>query len=205
MLNTLKAFIDLSHSQKFIYLRKVLTRIKTVTIYKFLFNHIGWRSFIIRPLFITPEFISMGNNVKVWHDSRIEGIDKYGDSHFLPKLVIGDGVEIQQRVHITFAGDLIIGEYTSILPDVLITDIDHVYEDITNHPGEQGIDCKPTSIGKYCSIGAGSKLLAGCTLGNNCIVGANSVVKGNFPDGSVIAGSPARIIKRYDHLSKKWI
>ena len=204
MSNTLKTFLGLSYSQKLIYIRKALARIKTVTIYKLMFSQIGWRSYIIRPLFITPEFISMGDRVKVWHDSRIEGIDKYGDSHFLPKIVIEDRVEIQQRVHITFIGNLKIGECTSILPDVLITDIDHIYEDIENHPGEQGINCKPTSIGKYCSIGAGSKLLAGCTLGNNCIVGANSVVKGNFPDGSIIAGSPARIIKRNDYSSRKW-
>ena len=39
----------------------------------------------------------------------------------------------------------------------------------------------------------------------NCVVGANSLVKGQFPDYSVIAGSPAKIIKRYDINPENWI
>lgn len=40
-------------------------------------------------------------------------------------------------------------------------------------------------------------ILMGTNIGNNSIVGAGSVVKGNFPDGSIIAGNPARVIGNY--------
>ena len=43
-----------------------------------------------------------------------------------------------------------------------------------------------------------SVILPGSHIGNPCVVGANSTVTGIFPDNCVIAGSPARIIRKYD-------
>ena len=204
MIRSLKIFFRMTFSKKLFYLRRLVSRIKTITIYQIAFDKIGLKSLVIRPLFITPEFILIGDRVKIWHDARIEGVDEYAGKIFVPKIIIEDGVEIQQRVHITAANTLTIGSNTSILPDVMITDIDHRYDDIRTPSGEQNIVCRKTSIGKNCSIGAGAKILAGAMLGNNCIVGANSVVKGVFPDGCVIAGAPAKVIKRYDRASGIW-
>lgn len=54
---------------------------------------------------------------------------------------------------------------------------------------------KPVIIGDDCFIGANVIILKGTVLGNKCVVGAGSVVHGEFPDGAVIAGNPAKIIK----------
>ena len=55
-------------------------------------------------------------------------------------------------------------------------------------------------------IGMNSTILPGVVLGRHCVVGANSVVtKGDYPDYSVLAGVPAKIIKRYDLVTKTWI
>ncbi|WP_265348157.1 DapH/DapD/GlmU-related protein, partial [Enterobacter cloacae] len=70
---------------------------------------------------------------------------------------------------------------------------------------QQPMNNKRTTIGENCFIGAGAKILAGTTLGKQCIVGANSVVKGDFPDYCVISGIPAKIIKKYDVESKRWL
>lgn len=61
----------------------------------------------------------------------------------------------------------------------------------------------PVTIGNNVFIGTKATILMGTTIGNNCIIGANSVVKGFFPDNSIIAGNPARIIGTIEDYYKK--
>ena len=69
----------------------------------------------------------------------------------------------------------------------------------------QSLVSESTSIGRNSFIGYGSVIQAGTVLGKHCVVGANSVVRGHFPDYSVIVGSPARVIKRYNDETKTWL
>ena len=54
------------------------------------------------------------------------------------------------------------------------------------------------TIGDGSLIGMGSTLLNRCRIGNNCLVGANALVTEGkeFPDGSMILGSPARVVRQ---------
>lgn len=56
----------------------------------------------------------------------------------------------------------------------------------------------PVKIGDNVFVGAGAIIMPGVTLGNNVIVGAGSVVTKSFPNDSVIAGNPARMICNYE-------
>lgn len=56
----------------------------------------------------------------------------------------------------------------------------------------------PISIGNDVYIGLNTTILPGTKIGNRCVVGACSLVKGEFPDNSVIAGVPAKVIKTTD-------
>jgi len=53
----------------------------------------------------------------------------------------------------------------------------------------------PVTIGNNCFVGHGSLILPGVTIGNDCIIGARSVVIKDVPQGSVVAGIPARFIR----------
>ena len=53
-------------------------------------------------------------------------------------------------------------------------------------------------IGKNCWIGAGAIIMPGVTIGDNVVIGAGSVVTKNVPDFTVVAGNPARIVRKIE-------
>ena len=57
-----------------------------------------------------------------------------------------------------------------------------------------------TTVGDNSLVGMGSTLLNGSKIGSNCLIGANSLIAEGkeFPDGSLILGSPARIMRSLD-------
>lgn len=63
---------------------------------------------------------------------------------------------------------------------------------------ERQIGVKEIVIGRNCFIGCNSLILKGTVLGDNCVVGAGAVVSGQFGDNCVIAGNPARVIRRLE-------
>lgn len=168
-------------------------------LYSFFFKKFNMPSYIGKPTFIYGwRKIIVGKRVRIFPNVRLE---VHGKNSLL---TIDDNVAIGQNVHITTGGNLRIGKSSTILANVFITDIDHDYKEIDNHILDQKMIFKETQIGDNCFIGIGAAIQAGTILGKQCIVGANSVVKGNFPDYSVIVGSPAKVIKKYNFKTNKW-
>ena len=123
---------------------------------------------------------------------------------FYPSIQIGNSVAINQNFHCTCAESIVIGDGTSITANCGVFDIIHPYSDVSKNPRNTMIETKPITIGKDCLVGMNSVILPGTVLGDHCVVGANSTVSGSFPDYCVLAGSPAKIIKRYDFETKEW-
>ena len=204
MLNKSLRFFDWSKDKKYRYISSLLARYYFYITLKFRLKKCGAYSIIKNPLYITPEFISLGMNVHVMDGCRIEAISSYSDKKFNPEIILEDGVSVEQRCHITAAGKLVIEENSVISYNVSIQDTDHEYRHINVPVAKQELITRETRIGRNCFIGSGARIQAGTILGMQCIVGANAVVRGIFPDYCVIVGIPGRIIKRYNLSTKRW-
>ena len=58
--------------------------------------------------------------------------------------------------------------------------------------------CEPTIVKKGASIGSSVTLLSNLAIGENAIVGAGSVVTHDVPPNTIVAGNPARVLRKID-------
>ncbi len=115
------------------------------------------------------------------------------------EIVIGDNVGISGAT-IYSRKSIHIGDNTNIGGNVKILDNDfHPIEIEARLANDNSkIGTRPIIIGKNCFIGCNSIILKGTILGDGCVVGAGAVVSGKFDADTLIAGNPARVIKKIE-------
>ena|SRR5688572_20951206 len=187
---------------------------KILTLYHFLYTFFFFRPFflsagkriIIRnPILITSRYLKLGSHVFIRDFARLEGVGSYQGISFNPVIEIGDEVSIEQNLHLTCAKRISIGRNTAIAANVTVTDINHPYENTTLPPEKQQLEVNEVVIGEDCKIYNNVVILAGTKIGKHNVIAANAVVSGVYPDYCVVAGNPARIIRRYDIEKQRWI
>lgn len=106
---------------------------------------------------------------------------------------IGKGCMIQQGCVFFDRGGITIGDNVQIAPKVNLVTLNH---DLSAGGNRKATYCKPIVIEDNVWIGIDATILPGVTLGRNCVVAAGSVVTKDVPANVIVAGNPAKIVKR---------
>lgn len=113
-------------------------------------------------------------------------------------LRLGDGVVLGRGSHVVADTTVTVGDDVFCGPYVYITSTNHSYDDPEQPVGRQWPRTAPVTIGPGSWLGAGAVILPGARLGRNVVVAAGSVVRGEVPDHAVVAGAPARVVRRWN-------
>lgn len=158
---------------------------------------LGSRSVVMLPRRVQgASRVEIGSDVIVQPHAWIAAIERFGDCVYAPRIRIADHVRIGQHAMITAIEAVEIGEGCLLSEQVFMSDHVHGTTPGAVPPTRQPLEGRgPVRIGRHCFIGIRACIMGGVTLGDYCVVGANSVVTRSFPSGSVLAGTPARLVK----------
>ncbi|WP_435742420.1 acyltransferase [Nocardioides sp. SYSU DS0663] len=122
-----------------------------------------------------------------------------GEQELPPRgLVIGDRCVLGARTSITAHRSIELGDDVFCGQGVFITDASHGYQVPDRPIGAQFGRSHPVVVGAGSWIGHHAVLLPGTRLGRNVVVAAGSVVRGEVADHAVVAGNPARVVRRLE-------
>lgn len=167
-------------------MKKVITNLLSIIpLFKKIIETRGTAAPITMKTYIIQKIIGV-NRKAYWpthFTSRISGVENI-------TIGIGTAPGLSSGCYIQGIGEIIIGDYTIIAPNVGIISANHDLYDYTKHKEARVI------IGRYCWIGMNSVILPNVELGDHTIVAAGSVVTKSFKEGyCVIGGNPAKVIK----------
>jgi serine acetyltransferase len=114
-----------------------------------------------------------------------------------PVVRIGSRCVIGRGSHIVGHWSIEIGDDIQTGPFVYITDQNHTYDDPVEPIGRQWPTEAGVRIGSGSWLGANVIILPGAQIGEHVVVAAGAVVRGTFPDRCVVAGVPAKIVRRW--------
>lgn len=176
-----------------------------------------------RPLFLgtkvkisSPRFVSVGNGCSIGDGTLIDGLSVegifLGDNVTIGRqatiratgtmknigvgVKVGDNSSIGAFSYIGAAGGVVIGANVMMGPFVGIYAENHKFDELNTLIRDQGVSRSGIHVGDNCWIGSSAIILDGVSIGNGCVVGAGSLVASSVEDNTVVAGVPARIIRK---------
>lgn len=165
------------------------------------FKMLGRKACLFQPMQINnPSGISIGADVFIAHNAWLMGSENIKARG----LIIKERTTIGHFAHIVALNSVVIENDVLIADKVFISDSTHTYENLDTPIKNQPVKfLQSVVIGTESWIGENVCIL-GASIGKHCTVASNSVVTNDIPDCCVVAGAPAKIIKKYDSNTKKW-
>ncbi len=155
--------------------------------------------------FFGAKYINFGVGFCVGDHCWLEAVTSYRGDRFHPSINIGSDVKISDNVHISCVRSIEIGDGVLIGSNVYIGDHSHgstdsaLRDEFDIPPASRRLDdIESIYIGNNVWIGNGAVILAGAYISDGSIVGANSVVKGKFQSRAIIAGVPAKEVRKIE-------
>ncbi len=163
------------------------------------------------------EYMYIGDDVKIGPGSLLVAQTTYPSGwmrhphidhpvqHFSPRLVIGNRVTATGGLTLSAKQEITIEDDVMFASNVLVEDASHGYATAEEPYKYQPLTrLAPVKIKRGSWIGQNAVILPGVTIGEFAIVGANSVVTRDVPARSIVAGSPARVVKYWDAAARTW-
>ena len=147
--------------------------------------------------------IRIGKRTSIQAYSILGAWERYGqDEHYEPEIIIGDNCSIGEFCHITAINKITIGDGVLTGRFVYIGDNAHgglSLEEADTPPARRHLTSKgEIKIGRNVWIGDKVSIFGGVTIGDNVIIGANSVVTHYISSNCMVAGVPAKVIKKLE-------
>ncbi len=140
------------------------------------------------------------NNFVLGFDSTIEDFATINNG--VGDVLIGDRTRI--GLGCVVIGPVTVGNDVMFAQNIVVSGLNHGYQDLSLPPSLQPVDTKPIYIGDEVWIGANSVITAGVNIGKHSVVAAGSVVTKSVPPYSVVAGNPAKVLKHYNPQTLQW-
>lgn len=148
------------------------------------------------------EDVVLGKNVKIFNFTNLYGCSIGDDTKVGTFVEIQKGAVIGSRCKIS--SHSFICEGVTIEDEVFIghnvTFINDLFPKATSKDGslqsEEDWECIPTVIKEGASIGSSATILCGVTIGQRAVIGAGSVVTRDVAPDTVVAGNPAKLMKK---------
>lgn len=169
--------------------------------------HSGREAYIYPPCRVDgAHCISIGERTTIDRNGWLSAIELYAGIRYQPQIILGNDVHIGRYCCLTSIQSIVINSGCLLSEYVYISDLSHGFSPTAGPLVDQPLESKgPVIIGSNTFIGYRASILPGVTLGEHCVVGTNSVVTKSFPSFSMIAGCPARLIKRYCAKRGNWV
>jgi acetyltransferase-like isoleucine patch superfamily enzyme len=149
--------------------------------------------------------VSIGSRSRISRNTRVLALKSYRKQVFDPSLSIGNNVSVGFGCTLSCVNLLEIGDDVTIGDNVYLADSHHDYANPESSVLDQPLIPGRITIGRGAWVGYGAFVAGNVDLGAYSVVGANSVVTRSVQAYTVVAGVPARPIKRFDHAAKKWV